>query len=401
MGTSENSFSRCRLCFHSISEGEETIQITDMMGKSRTEFPTVNKIQSILHLKLDFPDDLKNCVIAFPHFVCVECDKMLDTFMQFIERAQTVDHELRHYDFSKNKSLNEIEISLKEKYFLLSCNTQLNVQIHSSATFASLRAPNDDSKNIQGDHNNDTYQQSSMSMMLDGTNTLKLARKRPITILPKTSANHAHFEKPTTLFGNGMAVSSDGVSDLICETKTKNFECNIHPCKRSFETITALRHHIKHFHKSCSKQDKPADRDAKSQGIGHSFGDSKYLALGVNLAKSSITTDPGITSKVIKYVSTLPVNSNLISSGVSTPFQLSSDSSIPTTRCNANKLVVNLQKPFSCPHGGCMKAYKNKHYLIDHERVHKGEKPFLCKNCDRSFYRVTDLKKHRLLKVCQ
>ena len=65
------------------------------------------------------------------------------------------------------------------------------------------------------------------------------------------------------------------------------------------------------------------------------------------------------------------------------------------------KFSRNLRKQFVCSFRGCLKSYKKKHFLIDHERVHKGEKPYRCKHCDRTFYRVTDLKKHTLLSVCQ
>merc|ERR1711894_168761 len=107
-------------------------------------------------------------------------------------------------------------------------------------------------------------------MILDDNKKFKLARRRPINILPKTTSHHAaadHLKKATTLFGAGMEASSDEVSAEVCDTKNKNFECNIHPCKRIFKTITALRHHLKHFHKPCNKQDKPNDQVSKPHDI--------------------------------------------------------------------------------------------------------------------------------------
>ena len=56
---------------------------------------------------------------------------------------------------------------------------------------------------------------------------------------------------------------------------------------------------------------------------------------------------------------------------------------------------------FVCVRAGCGKSYRAKSYLVEHERVHTGERPFSCKNCSRAFYRILDLKKHKLLKVCQ
>ena len=56
---------------------------------------------------------------------------------------------------------------------------------------------------------------------------------------------------------------------------------------------------------------------------------------------------------------------------------------------------------FVCKFDGCDKSYASKNYLVEHERVHTGEKPFQCPNCQRRFYRILDQKKHRLLKVCE
>lgn len=58
------------------------------------------------------------------------------------------------------------------------------------------------------------------------------------------------------------------------------------------------------------------------------------------------------------------------------------------------------QKVFVCPHEGCDKAYAVRNYLVEHERLHTGERPFTCGHCGRGFSRILDKKKHMLLKVC-
>ncbi len=55
---------------------------------------------------------------------------------------------------------------------------------------------------------------------------------------------------------------------------------------------------------------------------------------------------------------------------------------------------------FRCSYAGCSKSYNAKSYLVEHERLHTGERPFKCENCSRAFYRILDKKKHCLLKVC-
>ena len=58
------------------------------------------------------------------------------------------------------------------------------------------------------------------------------------------------------------------------------------------------------------------------------------------------------------------------------------------------------QKLYVCPYEGCNKSYNAKNYLVNHERLHTGERPYTCNNCGKGFSRVLDLKKHNLLKVC-
>ena len=58
------------------------------------------------------------------------------------------------------------------------------------------------------------------------------------------------------------------------------------------------------------------------------------------------------------------------------------------------------KRTFVCPYKGCIKSYTAKSYLIQHERIHTGERPYSCNNCGKDFSRVLDMKKHKLLKVC-
>ena len=57
-------------------------------------------------------------------------------------------------------------------------------------------------------------------------------------------------------------------------------------------------------------------------------------------------------------------------------------------------------RQFVCSWPNCSKSYRTKSYLIEHRRIHTGDRPFTCSNCSRGFSRVTDVKKHQLLKVC-
>ena len=41
------------------------------------------------------------------------------------------------------------------------------------------------------------------------------------------------------------------------------------------------------------------------------------------------------------------------------------------------------QRPHKCP--DCDKAFKHKHHLTEHKRLHSGEKPFQCPKCLKRF----------------
>jgi len=65
-----------------------------------------------------------------------------------------------------------------------------------------------------------------------------------------------------------------------------------------------------------------------------------------------------------------------------------------------DKKAVRPLYKYNCDHAGCTRSYSQKSYLIQHKRLHSGERPFICPRCGRGFSRVTDQKKHMLLKVC-
>ncbi|CDS11138.1 hypothetical protein LRAMOSA03401 [Lichtheimia ramosa] len=71
-----------------------------------------------------------------------------------------------------------------------------------------------------------------------------------------------------------------------------------------------------------------------------------------------------------------------------------------TSRAATNNVRHDDSRPFACPM--CSRAFKRKHDLQRHVRVHTGAKPYACLCCKKAFARTDALKRHlRMEETCR
>ena len=52
-------------------------------------------------------------------------------------------------------------------------------------------------------------------------------------------------------------------------------------------------------------------------------------------------------------------------------------------------------KPYQCQQ--CLKSFSSNHQLLQHIRIHTGEKPYKCSYCDRRFKQLSHVQQHTRL----
>ena len=64
---------------------------------------------------------------------------------------------------------------------------------------------------------------------------------------------------------------------------------------------------------------------------------------------------------------------------------------------NIHRRIHNAEKPVACP--DCDKQFKRNEIFITHRRIHTGEKPFTCPDCDKKFTQSYSLNNHRRIHI--
>ena len=206
---------------------------------------------------------------------------------------------------------------------------------------------------------------------------------RPPPTPSTTSAGPGQIMIPVTLKtpckNCKKLIIASSLSDLknhVCAVPEEKRElCPVLSCGKRFTSKNALKYHHKHCHSAnVPTQKKEVDimSIATSELVGATDKNNKTGELEMigNQEKLELIN-----------------NQENFSSNLGGFLAPSSQSTSP-------------KRTFVCPYKGCIKSYTAKSYLIQHERIHTGERPFSCNNCGKDFSRVLDMKKHKLLKVC-
>ena len=56
-----------------------------------------------------------------------------------------------------------------------------------------------------------------------------------------------------------------------------------------------------------------------------------------------------------------------------------------------------LQPQFVCSYEGCKKSFIGKQMLVNHEKIHRGQRDHMCHLCEKSFYSASHMRRHILV----
>ncbi|XP_022906937.1 zinc finger protein 184-like [Onthophagus taurus] len=77
---------------------------------------------------------------------------------------------------------------------------------------------------------------------------------------------------------------------------------------------------------------------------------------------------------------------------------LSDFTSTETETSSDESISNNKEKKFKCTHAGCLAAFSKNRKLINHIRLHTGERPFQCSNCTKAYTNSSHLRRHQKIK---
>ncbi|KLU83213.1 hypothetical protein MAPG_02278 [Magnaporthiopsis poae ATCC 64411] len=157
-------------------------------------------------------------------------------------------------------------------------------------------------------------------------------------------------------------------------------------------------------HSSPPSHASPTTSAGMSRGIpsmGHSGG-----MMHPNLAYSSGPRPPGHHQHYSSYAHMGTVMSNVANPSQSMPmipppgvYPMAQHHHQHMYHQHADPAAARLQdRPFRCDQ--CNQSFNRNHDLKRHKRIHLAVKPFPCTHCDKSFSRKDALKRHRLVKGC-
>eukprot|EP00090_Calanus_glacialis_P010471 TRINITY_DN18862_c0_g1_i1.p1 TRINITY_DN18862_c0_g1~~TRINITY_DN18862_c0_g1_i1.p1 ORF type:complete len:561 (-),score=106.20 TRINITY_DN18862_c0_g1_i1:127-1809(-) len=188
-----------------------------------------------------------------------------------------------------------------------------------------------------------------------------------------------------------VASSLNDLKNHICEGEDKTLDCIVTNCNKKFNNKNALKYHQKHCHNiianlNAIKKDIDIMSIATNELVGCS--DQSKPAVGFQMLENP------------NYPGNQPPNTQQIGITYQGQYPPNPSTSQQNLTNTTNQVTVTAKKVFACPYEGCSKSYNAKNYLVQHERLHTGERPYSCTNCGKGFSRVLDMKKHNLLKVC-
>jgi len=182
-----------------------------------------------------------------------------------------------------------------------------------------------------------------------------------------------------------VASSLNDLKNHVCESEDKALECTVTNCNKKFANKNALKYHQKHCHNILANPTTiKKDIDIMSIATNELVGCNEASKHNVGYQMIENSSYAGNSSQAV---------------GIA--YQESYQAPARQHLSNQNNsIVASTKKVYVCPYEGCSKSYNAKNYLVQHERLHTGERPYSCTNCGKGFSRVLDMKKHSLLKVC-